>query len=80
MADDNQNKGARGRAARVRPGRRRRQRRQRPSDRQRRTRLIIWVVVLAVVGWVLFQTLNPPRQTVTYSQIRRLHRAGSDTS
>jgi len=38
------------------------------QDRQRRTRLLIWVAVLVVIGWVLFQSVNPSAKTVLYSQ------------
>ncbi len=67
MADDNRNKGARrgglpgfdlgggGNGS--------------PQDRQRRTRMLIWIVVLVVVGWVLFQSVSSPSQAVTYTQM-----------
>ena len=37
------------------------------NDKMRRNRLIIWVIVLGVVGFVLFQTVNPTGQSVPYS-------------
>jgi cell division protease FtsH len=40
-----------------------------PQDRQRRTRMLIWIVVLVVVGWVLFQSVSSPSQSVTYTQM-----------
>jgi cell division protease FtsH len=38
------------------------------QDRQRRTRMLIWVAVLLVIGWVLFTSVNPGGTTITYSR------------
>jgi cell division protease FtsH len=46
------------------------------QDRQRRTRLIIWVTVLVVVGWVLFQSVNPGGKSIEYSQFLGYVRQG----
>jgi ATP-dependent Zn protease len=38
------------------------------QDRARRTRLIIWVVVLGVLAWVLYSSVGTGGQQVDYSQ------------